>query len=80
MSAIRADNTIAYSLMFQGASFQRGFSVARETIQEAVSASTVYAVGQESAADEIGKLALLRDKGTLTEEEFQAKKRQLLGR
>jgi len=79
-SAVRADNTIAYSLMFQGASFQRGFSIARETIQEAVSANTVYAVGHESAADEIGKLALLRDKGTLTEEEFQAKKRQLLGR
>jgi len=80
MSAIRADNTVAYSLMFQGASFQRGFSIAREAIQEAVSASTGQVVGQEGVADEIGKLALLRDKGTLTEEEFQTKKRQLLGR
>jgi len=32
-----------------------------------------------SAADEIGKLAALRDKGFLTDDEFTAKKRQLLG-
>ena len=32
-----------------------------------------------SAADEIEKLAALRDRGVLTEEEFAAKKRQLLG-
>jgi len=35
--------------------------------------------GQQSVPDEIEKLALLRDKGIVTEEEFQAKKRQLLG-
>jgi hypothetical protein len=32
-----------------------------------------------SESDEIAKLASLRDSGILTEEEFQAKKRQLLG-
>lgn len=32
-----------------------------------------------SAADEIEKLASLRDRGVLTDEEFTAKKRQLLG-
>jgi thymidylate synthase ThyX len=42
--------------------------------------TTAHAVSQPSGTDEIEKLALLRDKGTLTEEEFQAKKRQLLGR
>jgi len=42
--------------------------------------TTAHAVRQPSGTDEIEKLALLRDKGALTEEEFQAKKRQLLGR
>lgn len=32
-----------------------------------------------SVAEEISRLADLRDRGILTEEEFQAKKRQLLG-
>ncbi len=32
-----------------------------------------------SVAEEISRLAELRDKGILTEEEFQAKKQQLLG-
>jgi len=35
--------------------------------------------GQRSVADEIQKLAALRDRGILTDEEFQAKKKQLLG-
>lgn len=35
--------------------------------------------GSISMADEIEKLAALRDKGLLTDEEFTAKKRQILG-
>lgn len=35
--------------------------------------------GEQSLADEIEKLAALRDRGILTDEEFQAKKKQLLG-
>lgn len=34
---------------------------------------------QQSAADEIRKLAELRDQGIITEEEFEAKKKQILG-
>lgn len=34
--------------------------------------------GQQSVADEIGKMSTLRDKGVLTEEEFQIQKKQLL--
>ena len=45
-----------------------------------VTVMTAHAVRQPSGTDEIEKLALLRDKGALTEEEFQVKKRQLLGR
>lgn len=35
--------------------------------------------GRYSDADEIEKLSVLRDKGILTEDEFQTKKRQILG-
>jgi hypothetical protein len=36
-------------------------------------------ISAPSAADEIRKLAELRDAGILTEQEFTAKKRQMLG-
>jgi hypothetical protein len=77
--AIKADNMVTFHVYSQGQAFQKGVSLARETIQKALSASTAHAIGQESVPDEIEKLALLRDKGIVTEEEFQAKKRQLLG-
>lgn len=76
---IQADNMLMFVWDIQGEAFQRGVNIARETMQKALNASTAPAVGQQSAADEIEKLALLRDKGILTEDEYQAKKRQLLG-
>jgi len=36
-------------------------------------------VSQESYIDELDKLADLRDRGVISEEEFEAKKKQLLG-
>ncbi len=39
----------------------------------------VAAAPAASAADEIAKLTQLRDAGVLTEDEFNAKERQLLG-
>ena len=47
-------------------------AAAREYIQSVSGGST-------SAADEIARLAELRDKGVLTEEEFQAAKAKALG-
>ncbi|KMP50438.1 SHOCT domain-containing protein [Bacillus cereus] len=41
--------------------------------------STTNPVNTYSVADEITKLAALKDQGILTEEEFTAKKKQLLG-
>lgn len=41
--------------------------------------STTNPVNNYSVADEITKLAALKDQGILTEEEFTAKKKQLLG-
>ena len=73
------DNMIDFMWDAKGEAFQRGVSIARKMMQKTLEAITTHAVAQQSAADEIGKLAVLRDKGILTEEEFQAKKRQLLG-
>jgi hypothetical protein len=78
-SATEADNMVSFQVYRQGQAFQLGVSIARETIQKALNARTPPVVEQQSAADEIEKLALLRDKGIVTEEEFQAKKRRLLG-
>ncbi|MDA1764307.1 SHOCT domain-containing protein [Bacillus cereus] len=41
--------------------------------------STTIPVNNYSVADEITKLDALKDQGILTEEEFTAKKKQLLG-
>jgi uncharacterized membrane protein YdbT with pleckstrin-like domain len=38
------------------------------------------AAGSESIPDQIAKLSALRDQGVLTEDEFQMKKQELLGR
>jgi hypothetical protein len=56
--------------------FQQGANLIRERCRQA-SAPTAHPV---SGADEIRKLAELRDSGILTEEEFQAKKTDLLAR
>lgn len=42
--------------------------------------STVVERDSNSAADEIAKLATLKDQGVLTEKEFNDKKRQILDR
>jgi len=50
-----------------------------QDMQQALHGETSVSGGQQSAAAEIEKLAALRDKSILTDEEFQAKKKRLLG-
>ena len=69
------------SVMFT-ASQQPEFEIMRDAIKAriaAIRAGRGGAAAATSAADEIAKLAKLRDEDVLTEEEFLAKKRQLLG-
>lgn len=73
-----ADNMVSFVAIREKV-FQGGVSLARGTIQKSLNAHNAAIVEHQSAADEVEKLASLRDKGILTEEEFQAKKRQLLG-
>jgi len=50
-----------------------------ESDQEDVEASSSQGSAEPSYLDELERLAKLKDAGVLTEEEFQAKKKQLLG-
>lgn len=54
---------------------------ASEPVQQEVSTSppAAEATGEESAQDELDRLAELRDEGVITDEEYQAKKEQLEG-
>lgn len=54
------------------------FEKMKETIEERMT-SIQESGAKPSNLDELEKLAALRDKGIITEEEFEAKKRQLLG-
>jgi hypothetical protein len=47
--------------------------------QGASSAATPAAAAEESYLDELERLARLRDQGVISDEEFEAKKKQLLG-
>jgi hypothetical protein len=70
-SATRDENTVLFKK-----SQQSSFEAIRAAVQERISRRPEPVVG---VAEEIGKLARLRDDGVLTDEEFDAKKRQLLG-
>ena len=63
-----------------------GDQMAERSLQQAASAEKAQreyiqsvSGGETSAADEISKLAALRDSGALTEQEFAAQKAKLLG-
>ena len=64
------------SIMFR-ATQEAAFQAIRDEIQRRISAPATSA--PSSAADEIRKLAELRDQGILTPEEFEAKKKRMLG-
>ncbi len=66
------------SVMFR-VSQQPAFEALRDELQRRISASKTLGSKQSSAMDELEKLAALRDKGIVTEDEFQKKKRELLG-
>ena len=71
LTAVRDENTVT---------FKKSQRVAFETLRDAVQVRLAKSgSGTSSSADEIEKLASLRDKGIVTEEEFEAKKKQLLG-
>ena len=55
------------------------FQKIKDTIEDKIaSIQEGEGISKSSNLDELGKLAELRDKGSITEEEFEAKKKQLL--
>ena len=67
--------------MFKNGKQQRSFEELKrqiETAQRQLSAPTAVAPAA-SSMDELEKLAGLKDRGIVTEQEFEQKKRQLLG-
>jgi hypothetical protein len=71
-------STITQMMHGQGDALSRAFRQAKAaSASPVVQAPTVIATSSD--ADELAKLADLRDRGVLTDEEFQAKKAQILG-
>jgi hypothetical protein len=68
---------VAY-LIARGDSMNRRTLAAQEAREEAARSYIRDAAGTPSAADELAKLAGLRDSGVLTVEEFQIQKAKLL--
>jgi Short C-terminal domain/Bacterial PH domain len=71
-------STITQMMHGQGDALSRAFRQAKTAPVSAI-AQAPTVVAASSDADELAKLAGLRDRGILTEEEFQAKKAQILG-
>ena len=66
-------------LIMRGDAMQERSRKAAEELQEAQKAYIRDAAGTVSTAEELTKLAELRDKGVISEEEFAAQKAKLLG-
>jgi hypothetical protein len=71
-------STITHMMHGQGEALSRAFRQAK-TQTAPPSAQAPILAAAPSDADELEKLASLRDRGILTNEEFQAKKAQILG-
>jgi hypothetical protein len=77
LQSLSDENTIAFQ--FWGENNKR-FEEAKRFIEQRMLASRNPTIQQtSSSADELAKFAQLRDKGVITEEEFQLKKKQILG-
>lgn len=74
LDAARDENTVMFKQ-----SQQEEFERMRMEIERLRGITKPTATRPASSLDEIERLGELRDKGLITEEEFQAKKRQILG-
>ena len=72
--ATQDENTVMFR-KGQQAAFER----VKQYVQDQQRAPSMSAGPTSSGADEIAKFAQLKDQGILTEEEFQAKKKEILG-
>lgn len=73
-SAIESDNAVTFT-RDKFSKFQEAVAVIREIVNQGKTGRT----SKTSDYDELEKLAHLKDEGTITKEEFEAKKKQILG-
>jgi hypothetical protein len=73
--AIKDENTVSFNSLKNSKLFEE----AKETIEKKMHESRSGGDAGRSDADELEKYAGLRDKKMITEEEFQTKKKQILG-
>lgn len=76
-NAISDENTITFATKEKTQEFTRAKEIIEQRIHEAAEPRPQASGGSD--LDQLEKLASLRDKGIITEDEFQAKKRQILG-
>lgn len=76
-SAIASDFAVTYESKKDPA-FQEAVNTARR-VMEKLHEGAHHSVAADDSIDQLEKLAALRQKGILTDEEFQAKKKQILG-
>lgn len=75
MDATKDENSVVFTKKQQG-----DFEVLRDAVEAAITQGSAPVQAAPDLADQLGKLAALRDAGVLTEEEFSAKKADLLAR
>jgi len=73
-NAVSDENTVTFD-----ATTQNEFIEAKETIEKKMDESHSPGKGKDTSLDDLEKLAELKDKGIITEDEFNMKKKSILG-
>ncbi len=77
-NAIQSDSAVTYSDKKLDAAFQAAVNLCRQLVTKAHNHGTGGS-GQDDSLDQLERLAKLKERGVITEQEFAAKKKQLLG-
>lgn len=78
-NAVRDENTVTYDDLEKTAQFERIKKIIEQRILEPNVPNQTSSQKGNDEFEQLEKLAVLRDKGIVTEEEFQLKKKQILG-
>ena len=82
---MKNENCVVWRKEMMGNQKNKDFSELKKIAQELINknpkggTAAVNVVQETSSADELAKFADLKDKGIISEEEFEAKKKELLG-
>lgn len=77
-NAMVSDSIVTYNDKRKDGVFQEAVNLGRQLISQAHT-SGAFPIGQDDSLAQLEKLAELKQKGVITDEEFAAKKKQMLG-